>query len=132
MLGQGISIPSLQGIANLKPHIVGLLDTFSVTGQQWLRTDLVPEGKLWQVAYSSFGFNSGDVSDCLYEIEDSVNTRVAVLSMQPDLAAATTIDLTGGFWVNEGKKLGARFDVTTVSPTCWLTVTYLEFVTGGY
>jgi len=132
MLGQGISIPDLQGIANLKPHIVGLLSTFSVTGQQWLRSDPVPEGKLWQVTYSSFGFNSGDVSDCLYEIEDSSNTRVAILVMRPDLAAATTINPRGGFWLSEGKKLAARFNVTTVSPTCWLTATYLEFVTGGF
>ena len=132
MLGQGISIPDLQGIANLKPHIIRERQMFDTTGGQWIRTDPVPEGKLWYVTYSSFGFNGGDVSRAIYRIEDSNNNELAILLMRPDLAAATSIDLTGGFWLSEGKKLSVVFTVSNTSPFCWLTVTYLEFTTGGF
>lgn len=131
MLGQGISIPDIQGIANLKPKRAYVSALFTTTGYQWLRTDVVPAGKIWYVTYSSYGFNIGDVSDALYEVEDSANNRLAIISMKPDLAMANSIDLFAAFWLPEGYKLACRFNVVTTNPTCWLTVMYLEFTTGG-
>jgi len=132
MLGQGISIPDIQGIANLKPKGVYKSQQFTATGQQWLRSDDVPAGKIWYVTYSSVGFNAGDVSDCLYQLEYTDNTRRAILAMFPDLVAADTKNLFAAFWIPEKNHLAARFNVVTTSPTCWLTAMYLEFTTGGF
>jgi len=132
MLGQGISIPDIQGIANLKPKWQHLIQQFTSTGQQWLRSDVVPAGKIWYVTYTSFGFNVGDVSDVLYEVEYADDSRQAIISMKPDMTMAETVDIFAAFWLPENYKLACRFNVVTTSPTCWFTVMYLEFVTGGF
>jgi len=131
MLGQGISIPDIQGIANLKPKCAFVMQTFTEVGQQFLRTEVVPAGKIWYVTYSSYGYNVGDISDVLYQVEDDANNRKAIISMNPDLTAAETVDLFAAFWLPEGYKLACRFNVVITNPSCWLTVMYLEFVTGG-
>jgi len=132
MLGQGISIPDIQGIANLKPKWVYITQQFTTTGQQWLRSADVPDAKIRYVTYSSLGFNVGDISDCLYQLEYTDNSRAAILAMFPDLTVGDTKNIFAAFWIPEKYHLAVRFNVVATSPTAWLTAMYLEFTTGGY
>jgi len=127
----GIVLPDLTGIAGLKPLQIFLQETFSATGQQFLRSDVCPETSLWYITYSSVGFNVGDVSDCLFEIEDENNNREGIIAMFPDLTKAKTENFFASFWVKPGQKLAARFNVVTTNPTCWLLAVGLEFSWGG-
>jgi len=131
MPGVGIVIPDLRGIAELKPLRIHVLTTFTSTGQQFVRTDLCPNNKVWYITFSSVGFNLGDVSDCLYAIEDSADKRLAILSMWPDLAMAKTENLFGAFWLLPGQKLSARFNVERTNATCWITAMGIEFSFSG-
>lgn len=131
MPATGIVLPDLAGIAGLKPLRIHVLSTFGATGQQFIRSDVCPNNKVWYITFSSVGFNVGDVSDCLYAIEDSANTRLAILSMWPDLVKAKTENFFGAFWLLPGQKLSARFNVETTSPTCWITAMGLEFSFSG-
>jgi len=132
MRGQGIILPDIRGIAKLKPQWKHLIQQFTTTGQHYLRSEVVPAGKIWYVTYTSYGFNVGDVSDVLYEVDDSNDNREAIISMKPDMTKAETVDIFAAFWLPEGYKLACRFNVVTTSPTCWFTVMYLEFDTGGF
>lgn len=131
MPGVGIVIPDLKGIAELKPLRIHVASTFGATGQQFVRSDVCPNNKVWYITFSSVGCNGGDVSDCLYAIEDSANARLAILSMWPDLITGKTENFFGAFWLLPGQKLSARFNVVTTPPTCWITAMGLEFSFSG-
>jgi len=123
----GIVLPDLTGIAGLRPLQIFLQQTFTATGFQYLRSDVCPEDKVWYITYSSVGFNVGEVSDCLFEIEDENDNRVAILAMFPDLVKAKTENFFASFWVMPKQKLAARFHVTATNPTCWMLAAGLEF-----
>ena len=127
----GIVLPDLAGIAGLKPLRIALLTRVATTGQQFLRSDVCPPGKLWYIGYTSVGFNLGDVSDCMLAIEDENNARKAILAMFPDLIKAKTENLFATYWIGPGEKLAARFNVVTPAPTCWLTALGFELVFSG-
>jgi len=131
MPATGIVLPDLAGIAGLKPLRIAPATKFTATGQQFLRSDVCPPGKLWYIGYTSVGFNDGDVSDCLVEIEDANNARKAILAMFPDLTKAKTENFFATYWIGPGEKLAARFNVVTTSPTSWLTALGFELVFSG-
>jgi len=131
MASVGVVLPDLTGIAGLKPLQIFLQEMFESTGQQFVRSEVCPEDKVWYITYSSVGFNVGDVKDCLYEIEDESNNRVGIIAMFPDLTMAKTENFFASFWVMPGQKLAARFNVVTTKPTCWLLAVGLEFSWGG-
>ena len=131
MPATGIVLPDLAGIAGLKPLRITAETRFAETGQQFLRSDVCPPGKLWYIGYTSVGFNVGDVSDCLVEIEDSNNARKAILAMFPNLTMSKTENLFATYCIGPGEKLAARFNVVTIGPTCWYTALGFELVFSG-
>lgn len=131
MPATGIVLPDLAGIAGLKPLRIALRTQFTETGRQFLRSNLCPPGKLWYIGYMSVGFSLGDVSDCLVEIEDANNAKVANLARFPDLTEGKTENFFATYWIGPGEKLAARFNVVTTTPICWLTALGFELVFSG-
>lgn len=131
MPATGIILPDLAGIAGLKPLRIALQTEFTATGTQFLRSGVCPPGKLWYISYTSVGFNNGDVSECLVEIEDANNARKAILAMFPDLTSFKMENFFATYWIGPGEKLAARFKVVTTSPICRLTALGFELVFSG-
>ena len=127
----GIVLPDLAGIAGLKPLRISIQTQFTITGVKFLRSDVCPPGKLWYIGYTSVGFNVGDVSDCLVEIENANNGRMAILAMFPNLTKAQTENFFATYWIGPGEKLAARFNVVATGPTCWLAALGFELVFSG-
>ena len=131
MPATGIVLPDLAGIAGLKPLRIAVQTQFMAPGQQFLRSDVCPPGKLWYIGYTSVGFNVGDVSDCMLGIEGANNVRRAILAMFPDLTEAKTENFFATYWIRPGEKLAVRFNVVAGFPTCWLTAVGFELVFSG-
>lgn len=131
MGGVGVTVPDLAGIAGLQPLRIALQSPFTTMGQQFLKSDVCPPGKLWYISYTSVGFNDGEVSHCLVEIEDANNVRKAILAMFPDLAIAKSENLFATYCIRPGEKLVARFNVVATAPYCWLTALGFELVFSG-
>lgn len=127
----GVVIPDLRGIAELKPLSIHNVTRFTSKGLGYIRTAVCPTGEVWFITHLSVGFNMGDVSDCLCQIEDNLNNRLAIISMWSNLVRAQTYPIYGSFWLMPGQKLSARFNVTSPSPTCWLTAMGLAFSFSG-
>jgi hypothetical protein len=117
----GILLPTLKSLSGFSPYQSHKTHTPSGTGWKALDDDPIPEGKILLLTHAAFHYKYGNILTAGVFIYDG-STNYGYLQVIPDISSKTTYTTQYNLWIKPGQYVRFYVNVSTASPTLYLSI----------